>query len=171
MVLTLKTAALVLLLLGARAAPAAAAEREMRGGFGLQANPLGVRAEVEAIWKKGAHVAIGISDQISPASNQTQVWLQVSPLAILDIRVGATGVAYFGTFGNLVGFGGYDSDFRDATRKARNNEAVSGLGRRFHVSPVLLPLRQSAGRPLNGQPGEAGVRPATSRIIAASASR
>jgi hypothetical protein len=144
----IKAATLALLFFGGLARPGSAAERELRGSLGLQANPLGLRAEVEANWKwslsrsthplvKGAHVSVGISDQISPASNQTQVWLQVSPLAILDIRAGATGVAYFGTFGNLVGFGGYDSDFRDATRKARNNEAVSRVGRRFHLSPAL----------------------------------
>ena len=147
-VLILNAAVLSLLFLGGPAGPANAAERELRGGLGLQANPLGLRAEAEASWKwsisrsthplvKGAHVAIGISDQISPASNQTQLWLQVSPLAILDIRAGATGIAYFGTFGNLVGFGGYDSDFRDDTRKARSDEAISGVGRRFHLSPAL----------------------------------
>jgi hypothetical protein len=107
----IKAATLALLFFGGLARPGSAAERELRGSLGLQANPLGLRAEVEANWKwslsrsthplvKGAHVSVGISDQISPASNQTQVWLQVSPLAILDIRAGATGVAYFGTFGN-----------------------------------------------------------------------
>jgi hypothetical protein len=146
--LTLKAALLVLPFLGGPADPATAAERELRGGLGLQANPLGLRAEVEASWKwslsdsahplvKSAHVSVGISDQLSPASNQTQLWLQVSPLAILDIRAGATGIAYFGTFGNLVGFGGYDRDFRDETRKARSDEAVPGVGRRFHISPTL----------------------------------
>lgn len=160
-VLILKTAVLAMLFSAGPAGPATAAERELRGGLGLQANPLGLRAEVEASWKwsisrsthplvKGAHVAVGISNQISPASSQTQVWLQVSPLAILDIRAGATGIAYFGTFGNLVGFKGYDSDFRDDTRKARSDEAVSGVGRRFHLSPVLkfragrLSMRASA---------------------------
>jgi len=160
-VLIFKAAVLALLLLAGPAGPAIAAERDLRGGLGLQANPLGLRAEVEASWKwsisrsthplvKGAHVAIGISDQLSPASNQTQLWLQVSPLAILDIRAGATGIAYFGTFGNLVGFRGYDSDFRDDTRKARSDEAVSGVGRRFHLSPALkfragrLSMRASA---------------------------
>ncbi len=147
-VLILNAAVLSLLFLGGPAGPATAAERELRGGLGVQANPLGLRAEAEASWKwsisrsthplvKGAHVAIGVSNQISPASNQTQLWLQVSPLAILDIRAGATGLAYFGTFGNLVGFGGYESDFRDDSRKARNDEAVSGVGRRFHLSPAL----------------------------------
>lgn len=159
--LILKAAVVALLLLGGPVGPATAMERELRGGLGLQGNPLGVRAEVEASWKwplsrspnplvKGAHVAIGISDQITPASNQTQLWLQVSPLAIFDLRAGVTGIAYFGTFGNLVGFGGYDRDFTDETRKARSNEAVSGVGRRFHISPALkfragrLSMRASA---------------------------
>lgn len=125
-----------------------AAERQVRGGFALQMNPIGVRADLEAIWRRrlsasthpllrDAHLAFGVGDQLTPASNQTQAWIEVSPLSILDIRAGVTGVAYFGTFGNLVGLKGYGSDFSDDARKALEEGATSGVGRRFFVSPAL----------------------------------
>ena len=136
----------VLLALVATTAPAA--ERQVRSGLGFQLNPLGLRGEVEATWKwrlnhstnpllKDAHVALGVANQSSPAYSEAQFWLEVSPLSILDVRAGANAVLYFGTFGNLMGFERYGSDFSDDARKARKDEAVSGAGRRFYVSPVV----------------------------------
>lgn len=130
------------------ATSAPAAERQVRGGLGFQLNPLGLRGEVEASWKwrlyqstnpllKDAHVAVGVANQASPAYTEAQFWLEVSPLSILDVRAGANGVLYFGTFGNLMGFESYASDFSDDARKARKDEAVAGAGRRFYVSPVV----------------------------------
>ena len=138
----------VVVLLALIATTAPAAERQVRSGLGFQLNPLGLRGEVEASWKwrlnhstnsllKDAHVALGVANQTSPAYSEAQFWLEVSPLSILDVRAGANGVLYFGTFGNLMGFESYGSDFSDDVRKARNDEAVSGVGRRFYVSPVV----------------------------------
>lgn len=135
-------------LMGLTATAAQSAERQTRSGFAFQLNPLGVRTDIETSWRwrlsestsplrRDAHIAVGVSDQVTPTSNQAQAWLEVSPLAILDVRAGASGLVYFGTFGNLVGFQSYESDFRDNPRKARKSEAVSGVGRRFHVSPTL----------------------------------
>jgi hypothetical protein len=138
----------LVVLLALLAVSVSAAERQVRGGVGFQLNPLGLRAEVEASWRwrmyqsthpllKDAHVAFGIANQSSPAYSEAQFWLEVSPLSILDVRAGGNGVLYFGTFGNLMGFEGYGSDFSDDARKAREDEAVAGVGRRFYVSPVV----------------------------------
>lgn len=138
----------VAMLLAAPAALAAAAERGERWAMGMQLNPLGLRAEAETHWRWGlsrsehalledAHVAVGVTDQISPAYNRLQAWVEISPLSILDVRVGAEGVGYFGTFGNLVGFPSYDSDFSDDARELVKDLAVARVGRRFFVSPAL----------------------------------
>lgn len=130
------------------AAGAQAAERQVRSGLGIQLNPLGLRAEIEASWKwrlyhstnpilKDAHVAAGIADQVSPAYDRLQAWLELSPLSILDLRAGAEGVGYFGSFGNLVGLPSYDSDFSDDARKVLREQAVARVGRRFYLSPIL----------------------------------
>jgi hypothetical protein len=138
----------VIVLLSLAAASAHAAERQVRGGFGFQLNPLGLRGEVEATWKwrlshsenpllKDAHVAFGIADQTSPAYSEAQFWLEVSPLSILDLRAGANGVLYFGTFGNVLGFESYGDDFSDDARKARKEEAEAGTARRLYLTPVV----------------------------------
>lgn len=132
-------------------APAAitfAAERGERWALGVQGNPLGLRAEAEVHWRwalsqsehlllKDAHVAFGFTDQLSPAYDRLQAWVELSPLSILDLRAGVEGVAYFGTFGNLVGFPGYDSDFSDDARELVEDQAVARVGRRFFASPAV----------------------------------
>lgn len=166
-------------------ADAPAAERQVRGGLGFQLNPLGLRGEVEASWKwrlyhstnpllKDAHVAFGVANQTSPAYSEAQFWVEVSPLSILDVRAGANGVFYFGTFGNLMGFDGYGSDFSDDARKARKDEAVAGVGRRFYISPVLkfragrVSLRAAADVEwwkMNDAPGEVVLEPIRGTLL------
>ncbi len=136
------------LVIALEAAGAEAAEREVRSGLGAQLNPAGLRFEFGVSWKwrlfsstsallDGAHLAVGVTDQLSPAYNRLEGWLELSPLSILDLRAGAEGVGYFGTFGNLVGFPGYDSDFSDDAREAIDDFAVARVGRRLYVSPAL----------------------------------
>lgn len=143
---TLGTGIALAIALGAGGAEAA--ESEVRSGLGAQLNPAGLRFELGVAWKwrlfsstsallDGAHVALGVTDQLSPAYDRLQGWVELSPLSVLDIRAGAEGVGYFGTFGNLVGFPGYDSDFSDDAREAIEDQAVARIGRRFYVSPAL----------------------------------
>lgn len=123
-----------------------AAEREVRSGLGAQLNPAGLRFELGVAWRwrlfsstsallDGAHVALGVTNQLSPAYNRLEGWVEISPLSILDFRAGAEGVGYFGTFGSLVGFPSYDSDFSDDAREAIEDQAVARIGRRFYVPP------------------------------------
>jgi hypothetical protein len=138
----------------ALAAEARAAERSTRAAVGTQFNPLGLRVEAEASWRwgltqssrtllKDAHVAFGVTNQLSPAYDRLQAWVELSPLSILDLRASAEGVGYFGTFGNLVGLPSYDSDFSDDARELLEDQAVPRVGRRLALTPVL---KLKAGR-------------------------
>lgn len=149
-----RAAVAVALLLATPAAVTLAAERGERWALGVQTNPIGLRVEAELHWRwalsqsshallKDAHVAFGVTDQLSPAHERLQAWVELSPLSILDLRTGVEGVAYFGTFGSVVGFPAYDSDFSDDARELVEDQAVARVGRRFFVSPVV---KLKAGR-------------------------
>jgi hypothetical protein len=103
----------------------------------------GLQAAEHSPLLKDAHVALGLEDQVSPAYNRVQAFVELSPLSILDLRAGADFFAYFGTFGSLVGFPGYDADFSDDARKAIEDRAVTGNGFRYYVQPTL---KLKAGR-------------------------
>ena len=133
---------------------AAAAEREARGGVGLQANPLSLQFRGSLGWKwhlfdsakpflRDAGVSAGVSEALTPAYSRTEAWVQVSPLSVLDLRAGAEFVGYFGTFGNLVGVPSYDSEFSDDAREPLESGAQSAVGGIFTVSPTL---KFAAGR-------------------------
>lgn len=84
-----------------------------------------------------SHIGITVQDSLSPAYNRLEGSVTVAPLSILELRAGVEPVAYFGTFSHLLGFPGYDADFSDEVRKARQDEASGGLGVRWYVSPTL----------------------------------
>jgi hypothetical protein len=129
-------------------AAAEGAERAVRAGLATQVNPAGLRLTFEAGWRfklfrstapllRDAHLAVGFGDQLSPAYNGLEGWAEVSPLSILDLRGGAQVVGFFGTFGHLVAFPGYDADFSDEARKVLRGHAVARVGRRLYASPAL----------------------------------
>jgi len=134
--------------------PAAEPERDVRGGVGLQANPLSLQLRGNLGWKwrwtdtsspllRDAGLSAGFSEALTPAYSRTEAWVQISPLAVLDLRAGAELVGYFGTFGNLVGFPSYDSDFSDDAREALASGARSAVGGLFTLSPTV---KAAAGR-------------------------
>lgn len=133
---------------GFSAARAEGAERKVAGALFLQYNHSAVVADLEANWTwklsksenlivKDAHFAIGVGNQLSPGHDALRAWVELSPLSIVDLRAGVEGVAYFGTFGHLVGFPGYGSDMTDDALILKKDEAVSRSGRRFYFSPAL----------------------------------
>jgi len=140
---------------------AGAAERQLGGIVGTQLNPLGLQAHVGVGWKwalsrstnrwlDGAHVTVGASESLSPAYSRTEVFVELSPLSVLDLRAGTQLVGYFGTFGHLVGFPSYDADFSDQARKALATGARARLGNVLSASATLkfavgrLALRSTA---------------------------
>ena len=73
--------------------------------------------------------------RFSPASERFELWAELSPLSILDLKAGLEPVFYFGTFGHLVSFPSYGSDFSKEAREAIKDQAVSRTGIRYYVRP------------------------------------
>jgi hypothetical protein len=140
--------AVVLVALGGRPAFAGGPLRRLANTLGVSVNPIGLQDQLTLGWRWGlsesknpflsdAHIAIGVSNNFSPAYERLELWAEVSPLSILDLKAGVEPVFYFGTFGHLVAFPGYDADFSKDAREAIKDQAVSRTGIRFHVSPAL----------------------------------
>ena len=111
-------------------------------------NPIGLQDQLAIGWRwalsgstnrllADAHFSAGVSNTFSPAYDRLELWAEISPLSVLDIKAGIEPVFYFGTFGHLVDFPSYDVDFGKAARDAAKERAVSRTGVRYHVSPTF----------------------------------
>ena len=134
--------------LGALPADAAPPERSFANTLAVSANPIGLQDQLALAWRwglsrstnpflSGAHIAAGVTNSLSPASERLEAWVEVSPLSVLDIRAGVEPVFYFGTFGHLSGFPSYDADFSKDAREAVKDRALARTGVRYHVSPAF----------------------------------
>ncbi len=134
--------------LASRSALAAGPERRLSNTLGSSLNPVGLQDRLTLSWRWGlsrsksplladAHFSLGLSDNLSPAYDRLGFWAELSPLSVLDLRVGVEPVVYFGTFGHLSAFPSYDSDFSKKARDRIKHEAVARTGVRLHVSPTL----------------------------------
>ena len=123
-------------------------KRILDESLGFSVNRLGLQHVLDLRWVwpltssrspllAGAHATVGVTNVITPAYTRLGAWVEVSPLSILDLRVGAEPGAYFGTFGSLMSFSSYADPFDDTTRTVRKDEARSGSGSRLYVSPTL----------------------------------
>lgn len=132
------------------ARPGGAAEKAWRvdEAVGVSVNGLGVQHAIDARWSKalsnssrpllaGRHLALGATHSVTPAYTRFTGWVEVTPLAILDVRAGAEASTYFGTFGSLQSFQSYGDQFDDDTRRLGKSEARKGSGSRLFVSPTL----------------------------------
>ena len=130
-----------------QAPPTSGPTREVRGQLGASINNLGLQNTVDVSWNwplstsrqpllSGAHVKAGVTNALTPAQARLGGWVEVSPLSVLDIRVGADPSAYFGTFNSLQSFGSYQEPFDTDARKARGG-GKAGTAARFYVSPTL----------------------------------
>jgi hypothetical protein len=127
---------------------ARAAQRDLRGSIGTQANPLSLQFRGSLGWSwrlfdsaspllRDAAVSAGLSEALTPAYSRTEAWLQIAPVAVFDVRAGAELVGYFGSFGHLVGLPSYDSDFSDDAREALRDDARGAVGGVLSVTPTL----------------------------------
>jgi hypothetical protein len=136
--------------MGALALPASAASprRAITNTLGAAVNPVGVQDQLELGWRWGltqsknpfrsdAHLALGVTNTMTPAYERLDAWAEISPLSVLDVRVGVEPMYFFGTFGHLVGFPSYDSDFSRDARIAIKDQAVARTGVRYHASPTF----------------------------------
>lgn len=120
-------------------------------------NPIGVQDLLTLGWRwrltespnpllSDAHFAAGVTSNFSPAYERVEMWAEISPLSVLDLKAGLEPVFYFGTFGHLSSFASYDADFSREAREAVKESAVSRTGMRYHFSPTFkIKLGRVAG--------------------------
>lgn len=122
-------------------------KREVRGQLGASVNNLGVQNTIDVTWTwplststnpllSGAHLTTGITNALTPAQARLGGWVEVSPLSLLDLRVGVDPTAYFGTFNSLQSFDSYTDSFDTDSRKARGG-GKAGTAARVYVSPTV----------------------------------
>ena len=140
----------------AMAAAASAAESEsatrarleIRNTFGAMVNVIGFEDILDVVWTKNlsrsesplvkdAHLSLGLTNTFSPAYDRVGVWVEVSPLSIIDLRAGFEPSLYFGLFNSLQDFPSYDAVFDEQTRKDTNGGSYLGFARRVYVAPTL----------------------------------
>jgi hypothetical protein len=132
------------------AAPAAAEppRRTFTDTFGGSVNNLGLQQSLEAAWSwplsdsrnpllADAHLAVGLTNQVSPAYVRLAGWAAWAPLSVIELRAGVEPVYYFGVVGSLIGFPSQRAAFDEDARRARRAQAVSGTGVRFFVAPTV----------------------------------
>lgn len=123
-------------------------KRKLENTFAFVLNPLGIQDAVDVSWTrsisksqslivKDAHVAMGVSNKLTPAFERLGAWFEYAPLSILDLRVGVEPVYYFGTYKVFLPFDRVDARFDDDVIESRVDEAKSGLAGRVYVSPTL----------------------------------
>jgi hypothetical protein len=138
------------LVLSLAAAPAGAEppRRQMTEVVGASVNILGLQNTLDVSWKwrlshstnpvlSDAHLALGVTNDLSPAFVRVGGWVAWAPLSIVAVRAGVEPVYYFGIVGSLIGFPTRDAAFDEDARRAMRPQAVSELGVRFHVAPTL----------------------------------
>ena len=120
---------------------------ELRGQLGGSINNLGVQQSFDLSWRRSlsasprpilseAHVAVGGSTAFTPAHVRGGVWVELAPVSMFVVRVGAEPAHYFGTFDSLTSFHSRRDAFDTDSRRERGG-AVSGTATRVYVTPTL----------------------------------
>jgi hypothetical protein len=121
--------------------------RELSETLAASVNNLGLQNVLELSWRRplsasrnpllsGAHTAFGVSHTLTPSYTRVGAWAQVSPLSVLDLRVGVEPTAYFGTFHSLMSFDSYGDSFTNDARDQRGGAGFGTAGR-VYLSPTL----------------------------------
>jgi hypothetical protein len=128
--------------------PVPATRLEVTNTFGAMVNVVGFEDILDVVWKrslsrsssplvKDAHLSLGLTNTFSPAYDRVGAWVEVSPLSIVDLRVGFEPTLYFGLFNSLQDFPSYGSPFDERTRKDTNDGSYLGFARRVYVAPTV----------------------------------
>jgi hypothetical protein len=144
----LRVAWTLVLLIAAVPAGAEPPRRQMIEVVGASVNILGVQNTLDISWRwrlsqstnpllSDAHLAVGVTNDLSPAFMRVGGFVAWAPLSVLAVRAGVEPVYYFGIVGSLIGFPTQDAVFDEDARRALRPDAVSELGVRFHVAPTL----------------------------------
>lgn len=136
-----------------RPAAAPASVTNIRGQLGASVNNAGVQLSVDVSRQRSlsrsrhpllaeAHVGIGGTAAVTPASVGGDVWAEVAPLSAFVLRVGAEPAYYFGTFDSLSSFTSRREPFDTDSRRQRDS-AAPATATRLYVTPTV---RLRAGR-------------------------
>ncbi len=128
-------------------------KRRIDNTFVFVLNPLGIMDSLDVTWTKAinrsddrlhkdAHLAAGVVNRIAPAFLRVGPWFEYSPLSVIDLRVGAEPIYYFGTFKAFLPFESASANFDDDVIQARQGEAAAGFAGRVYFAPTL---KASAG--------------------------
>jgi hypothetical protein len=123
-------------------------KREIRNTSGISINLIGLQNSFDVNWSKllfdtenillsGAHVAMGLNNNTSPAYTRVGGWAEFSPLSILDFRVGAEASAYFGSFSTIIDFADYDAAFSEAAIELIDDQSTAGFAGRVYFEPTF----------------------------------
>lgn len=135
--------------LAADAEPASSQpRREVHDTVGASVNNAGLQNVLDISWmwglsssqdalRRDAHVALGLTHYLTPSFTRMGVWAEISPLSVLNLRVGVEPAVYFGTFHSLMSFNYYSDAFDNASRSAQRNPAGFGTAGRMYVSPTV----------------------------------
>jgi hypothetical protein len=121
--------------------------RELSETLAVSVNNLGLQNVLELSWRRplsaskspllsGAHTAFGVSHTLTPSYTRVGAWAELSPLSVLDLRVGVEPTAYFCTFHSLMSFDAYGDSFSSDSLKERGGGGFGTAGR-VYVSPTL----------------------------------
>lgn len=145
---TLLAASVLFAAVDARAAETPRTRLEIRNTFGAMVNVVGFEDILDVVWTrslstsenplvKDAHLSLGVTNTFSPAYDRVGVWVEVSPLSVIDLRAGFEPTLYFGLFNSLQDFTSYGSVYDEKTRKDTNDGSYLGFARRVYVAPTL----------------------------------
>jgi hypothetical protein len=120
---------------------------ELNETLAASVNNLGLQNVLELSWRRplsasrnpllsGAHTAFGVSHTLTPSYTRVGAWAELSPLSVLDLRVGVEPTAYFGTFHSLMSFDSYGDSFTNDARDQRGGGGFGTAGR-VYLSPTL----------------------------------
>ncbi len=124
-----------------------APHRELREQIGASVNNLGLQNSLDLSWRwplsassnpllSDAHLTLGLTHALTPSYTRVGAWAELSPLSVLDLRVGMEPAVYFGTFNSLMSFNSYSDPFNNDARDKRGGAAFGTAGR-VYVSPTL----------------------------------
>jgi hypothetical protein len=116
--------------------------------FGGSLNPPGLLARAPFQWRwrtttssspilSDAHVAVGVTPELSPSYTRLDAWVEAAPLSIFSVRAGIVPTYYFGTFGSLVSFADYRGPFDWKAIQARAGDARAAAALRMYANPTL----------------------------------
>ena len=116
--------------------------------LGGSLNPPGLLARGQVQWRwrmtkssspvvRDAHVAVGVTPELSPSYTRLDAWVEVAPLSVVTVRAGIQPAYYFGTFGSLVNFASYRDPFDWPAIQDRADEARAAAALRVYLNPTL----------------------------------